>query len=117
MVTKSEVESFLSQLKAKANSHEIVYRPRDKNLQGLADLDIVPFNREEVIFNLTYKDYVSGPNKDSYDHDKPDYYVFGKLIKGEMAYIKLSLGVLNKPVDCMSFHKAEHKLTFPVLKN
>jgi hypothetical protein len=117
MATKSEVESFLSQLKTKAKTYKIVFRNRDKNIQGLADLDILPFKREEVILNLSYQDYVSGPNKDSHDPDGPDYFVFGKSINGGMAYIKISLGRLNKPVDCMSFHKAEHTLSFPVLKN
>lgn len=116
MESRSDVESFLSQLRTKAEHYGIAFRGRDKNTQGLADLDIIPIKRKEIINKLTYKDFVSGPNKDNYEPGAPDYYVFGRLVNGEMAYIKISLGKTNKMVDCMSFHKAEYKLNFPLSK-
>jgi hypothetical protein len=117
MASKEEVELFLSQLKTKISHFGIAFKPRDKNTQGLADLDILPYHREEFINKLTYKDFCSGPNCDTHNPGRPDYYVFGiKMPNGEWAYVKLSPGSLNKRVDCMSFHKAEQKLEFP-LKN
>lgn len=40
MANKQEVEFFLKELKEKIRFFDIVFRPRDKNLQALADLDI-----------------------------------------------------------------------------
>jgi hypothetical protein len=62
---------------------------------------------------LTHENYSSGPNKDTYDASKPDYFEFGLIIKGKEVYIKLSPGLENKPVDCMSFHVAEYKMNYP----
>jgi hypothetical protein len=43
--------------------------------------------------NLKAEDYYSGPNKDTYDTTKPDYYEFGIQIKGKEVYIKISPGL------------------------
>ena len=114
MATKEEVDQFLKDLKDKIRYIEIVFRPRDKNLQALADLDISANRRLEYLMNLKAEDYYSGPNKDNYDPTKPDYFEFGILIKGEEVYIKISLGSPNRAVDCMSFHLAEFPMTYPL---
>jgi hypothetical protein len=117
MPVKEDVEQFLNALHGKMKSFEIRYRPRDKNLKSLADLDIPGNERRKVIFSLTYEDCFSGPNEDTYmKPPMPDYYEFGKEIKGYTVYIKINLGRTNKPIDCMSFHIAERPITYP-LKN
>jgi hypothetical protein len=116
MVAKQEVEQFLRTLKEKIRCLEIRFRPRGKNLQALADLDITANNRLEYIMNLKAEDYYAGPKNDTYDTALPDYYEFGIRIKGIEVYIKISSGLTNKPVDCMSFHPAEFPMTYP-LKN
>lgn len=67
--------------------------------------------------DLTTVNYFSGPNKDTYDPEKPDYYEFGIKIKKKEVYIKISLGLANKRVDCMSFHIAEHQIVYPLKLN
>lgn len=114
MATKQEVELFLIELKDKIKYFEIVFRPRDKNLQALADLDITPIKRLECIMNLKAEDYYAGPKKDTYDPTRPDYYEFGVKIKGVEVYVKINKGLTNKPVDCMSFHPAEFSMTYPL---
>ena len=42
----------------------------------------------------------------------PDYFESGIDVKGTEVYIKISLGLHNKRVDCMSFHKAEKPITY-----
>lgn len=113
MATRAEVEYFLQQLRDKMRFFEVVFRPRDKNIDTLAELDLIPKARIEYLKNLTLEDYYTGPNKDTHDDKRPDYFEFGINIKGEEVYIKISLGLLNKPVDCMSFHKAERPITYP----
>lgn len=114
MATKQQVELFLKDLTDKIRYMDIAFRPRDKNLDALADLDITPVKRIEYLMNLKMEDYYSGPNKDTYDTSKPDYYEFGIQIKGKEVYIKISHGLPNKRVDCMSFHVAEYPMTYPL---
>lgn len=116
MATKAEVEQFLKELKEKIRFFEISFRPRGKNLQGLADLDITAIKRLECIMNLKAADYYAGPKNDTYNTTLPDYYEFGIQLKGVEVYIKISKGLENKPADCMSFHTAEFPMTYP-LKN
>ena len=114
MGTQQEVELFLKDLTDKIKHLEIAFRPRDKNLDALAELDITPVKRLEYLMNLKAEDYSSGPNKDTYDPTKPDYYEFGIQIKGREVYIKISLGLINKRVDCISFHPAEFLMKYPL---
>jgi hypothetical protein len=117
MATKQEVELFLSHLKDKIRVFDVVFRPRNKNLEDLVALDISALDRKEYLLHITIEDYYSGPNKDTYDSSKPDYYEFGILIKGKEVYIKISSGLPNKPADCMSFHIAERPMNYPLKTN
>lgn len=115
MTTKSEVEEFLRNIKDKIRIFDIAFRPRHKNDGNtLAELDILPKDRLQYIMDLKTENYKSGPLKDTYDPAKPDYYEFGIEVKNKEVYIKLSLGLPNKRVDCMSFHLAEYPITYPL---
>lgn len=116
MATKDEVEIFLQQLREKIRFFDVAFRPREKNTNGLAEIDILPIDRITYLKNLTSDNYYTGPNKDTYDITKPDYFEFGMEINGIEVYIKISLGMTNKRVDCMSFHKAEKPITYPLKK-
>jgi hypothetical protein len=116
MATRAEIEGFLKELKEKIRFFQITFRPRDKNLQALADLDITAIKRLEYIMGLKTENYYAGPKKDTYNATLPDYYEFGIQVKGVEIYVKISNGLTNKPVDCMSFHPAEFPMTYP-LKN
>lgn len=43
----------------------------------------------------------------------PDYWEFGKKVNDKEVYIKINMGNTNNPVICMSFHIAEHKISYP----
>ncbi|HVU96423.1 MAG TPA: hypothetical protein VHE34_14440 [Puia sp.] len=77
MTRREEVEQFLRDLKEKIRCFGIGFRPRDKNLQALADLDITAIQRLEYIMDLKPEDFYAGPKKDSYDAGLPDYFEFG----------------------------------------
>lgn len=116
MATKQEVEQYLVELKEKIRFFEISFRPRVKNLQGLADLDITAARRLECIMNLKAENYYAGPKNDTYNQSLPAYYEFGIKVNGIEVYIKISKGLKNKAADCMSFHPAEFPMIYP-LKN
>ena len=68
--------------------------------------------RTEFIMNQTMTDYYKGPTKDE-NPNRPVYYEFGLIIKGQEVYIKLSLGNFGKSPHCMSFHTSVHPIKYP----
>jgi len=114
MASKFDVEQFLKQLKQHLEIWEVVFINRPKNqLQTLADLEITPKKREEIIKNLTYKDFSSGPKPES-QYTGGEMWIFGKMIKNQELYIKLTISATSQNVICISFHKAEHPMDYPL---
>ena len=113
MVTKQQVEDFLKRLKEKIKVFDIVFRDdRGKNLQTLATLEIAPTYRKQVILNIEPEDYSEGPVVDTLNK-MGEMWVFGKNVKGQEVYIKITLGLPNSSTICISFHIAEHPMTYP----
>lgn len=112
METKEpDVEAFLNDFKVKMNVFSVVYTDREKNLQGLFDLEIRSIDRTEVLKSLMVKDYYKGPTKDNVNG--PDYWEFGRIVNRKEAYIKITMGNENRPVICISFHLAERAIVYP----
>jgi hypothetical protein len=113
MATKQEVESFLKEFKAKMRICDVLFRSdRESNIQALADLDIRPIDRKKVLENLRSTDYSEGPLEETL-HGGSNMWVFGKDIKEQEAYIKISMGTANTPVICISFHTSKFKMNLP----
>jgi len=81
----------------------------EKNNNALAMLGLMPGVRKEVIRNLNYRNYVSGPDT---DRDVPGQviWVFGAFYEGTEFYVKL---VLSGEAKCLSFHFPEYKMIYP----
>lgn len=114
MVQKWKVELFLNEFK-KCWPPKCFVANRDKNNQCLADLMLTPKLREEIVLTLTSQDYVAGPLP---DEDKPndEVWIFGKNIdEGSEIYIKLKIFTAQNKYfgKCISFHRAESKLSYP----
>lgn len=112
--TNEKVKSFLKRLKAKINLYDIIYEDeRPKNTQTLATLELRPYEREEIIKNLSVNDYSEGPKPEDYFGGDSEMYVFGKVVKKQEIYIKVTLGQSNNSVICISFHIAEFPMDYP----
>lgn len=112
--TKEEVASFLKRLKVLADIYGIIYEDdRPKNVQTLASLELKPFERDDIIKNLSVEDYSEGPKPEEFFGGDSEMYVFGKLVKNQEIYIKITLGNSNSSVICISFHIAEYTMEFP----
>ena len=110
---KEDVELFLCRFHEKMKVFGILFRDdRDKNQKTLEALEITPVFRRVVIENLTPQDYVEGPLIDTL-YQRGEMWVFGKDIKGRDVYIKITMGMANSQTICISFHLAEHPLTYP----
>lgn len=90
----------------------IIFRDdRNKNIQTLLDLEITPKYRDDIIRQLESTDYIDGPIEDTLN--KLGFlWVFGKEVKGQEVYIKITMGINNSSAICISFHIAERKLRY-----
>lgn len=112
MNKEDEVLRFLKCFKDKARIFGILFRDdRGKNTQTLLDLEITPMKRIEIIMNLEVTDFIDGPLKDTL-YKISDMWIFGKTVKKKEVYIKISMGTNDNSAICISFHIAEHKLTY-----
>lgn len=115
MADKSTVKYFLQELKQSIKIWGIIFSNRPKNsIQNLADLSITAKMREEIILNLEVEDYSEGPLAES-QQGGVEMWVFGKIIKGQQIYIKLTISKATGGAICISFHKAEFPMEFPLM--
>jgi len=116
MADKSVIKSFLQELKVIIKTLGIIFSNRPKNsIQNLADLGITAKMREEIILSLEVRDYSEGPFEET-QQGGTEMWVFGKVIKRQPVYIKLTISKMNGGAVCISFHKADFPMVFP-LKN
>lgn len=111
MANKTDVETFLSTFKAKLEIFDVVFLNRDKNLRTLIDLEITNVQRRLLLKDLKVEDYYRGPTKDV--DSGPDLWEFGRILKHKEVYIKITIGLMNRPVICISFHLAERAIVYP----
>ena len=114
MSTEKEVDVFLKDFKTKMGIWDVLFRDdRGKNAQALAALELRPNERKAVLESLTAKDYSQGPIEEKL-YGGSDMWVFGKTIKKQEVYIKITLGAMGASVIFISFHLAEHKMHYPL---
>jgi len=114
MVKSKEVEHFLKEFKQKMKIWDVLFRDeRGKNAQALADLELRASDRKKVLEDLKVEDYCQGPLAETL-YKGADMWVFGRVIKKKQVYIKITMGYKGASVLCISFHVAEHDLTFPL---
>lgn len=117
MITKEEVEKFLENFYLKVKIFGIRFRDdRGKNRDTLLELEITPRYRETVVMSLKWNDYSEGPITDVLNHNG-EMWVFGKDVKGEEVYIKITMGAPGSHTICISFHTAEHPMRYPFKNN
>ena len=117
MATRSEVEAFLSLFKVKIDIWGVVFLDsREKNMKALADINITPDQRIEEVKSIQVEHYSEGPITDLLN-GFGEMWVFGKDVKGVETYIKVTLGQPNLKTICISFHRTEHPMTYPLKAN
>ena len=110
----AEITAFLRDFKRLAQN-KFVFIRRKKNLDSIAQLGVKIRHVKNLILQLTYRDYVSGPKKDR-DRKKGNIWEFGAKIDNEEVYIKLSDDFGHGIAKCISFHKAEFKMDYQYKK-
>ncbi len=116
IATIAEVERFLNAFHQKVEVFDIIFfDDRDKNRHALADLDITPRDRKDIVKTITKEDYSEGPIKNLLNQFG-DLWVFGKDVKGQEVYIKICYGQPDRSTICISFHVAEFPMNYPYKK-
>ena len=116
---KDDVKIFL--LKAKkliSVGRYDFFDKKEENMKTLVALGYKTYHMKQEILSLTPQNYYRGPTE---DYDKDNYkgqhiWECGKIIQAQEIYIKLKKRK-NKGGDeiaCMSFHKAQYKMTYPL---
>jgi len=114
MATNDEVEVFLKDFKVKMGVFSIVFKDdRGKNRQALLDLGITPIDRVEYIKQLKVKNYFKGPTENYENNAAGSLWEYGTDVNSKDVYIKITMGMKNKPVICISFHIAEYPIVYP----
>ena len=112
---KVQVAIFLKEFKKLATEGGGLYIVnRKKNRDALINLGLTNNNRKEVLLSLSVKDFCAGPKQDK-DRDGV-IWEFGKTIDAHGIYIKLKVAEVGdeKLAKCISFHKAEFTLCYPL---
>ncbi len=113
MTEKKDVDRYLKNFKIKMGIYDILFLDdRGKNMQALHDLELTPAMRRQYISSLKVEDYSEGPLEEKMRGILP-MWVFGKSIKGNEVYIKISMGQENSNTICISFHVSEHPINYP----
>ena len=86
---------------------------REKNRKALFDLDISRLERLEIIKSIETEDYSDGPIADELNLGT-EMWIFGKDVKGIEVYIKITMGGFNGRTICISFHRAERPMDYPL---
>ena len=119
MATRVEVLDFLNLFKGCVTLERWHVRDREKNRQGLIDLNITPAERRDILLQLIPEDYVGGPKPDDTDNSK-EVWEFGREIGGTQVYIKLRVAEDPRHRNVYhalvwSFHPAKHPLRYPLM--
>lgn len=112
---QADITLFLKQFKMIAQSRFQLI-PRQKNMKDLARLGISRTDAKNTIFQLTYRNYVSGPSKDI-GNKKYNVWVFGAVVGSSEIYIKLSDDFRGNAAKCISFHETDSKCSYPYKRN
>ena len=108
MASFEEVQRYLNDFQIKFKVFGILFRDyRKKNAKALLKLEISTEQRKKIIESIKVEDYSEGPLDDTL-YGISSMWVFGKAIKGTEVYIKISMGMSNSQVICISFHDAAH---------
>ena len=83
-------------------------------MSGLEEIQIflTDFHVKMNIWGVVRSDYSQGPIPDKLQGGA-DLWVFGKIVKGKEIYIKITMGIKGAQVICISFHIAEHRMSYP----
>ncbi|HIE02774.1 MAG TPA: hypothetical protein EYP59_21250 [Thiotrichaceae bacterium] len=110
---QTSIEHFLAEFKEIAQEKGVIFWPRPENISMMSLLGLTrSIVTTDILLNLTKGDYCGGP---LHEEGHPDAWCFGKSIKGQEIYIKLTIQEKKKRKNaiCISFHESTKHLSYP----
>ncbi len=93
---------------------DVLFRDdRGKNSSTLIELELPPIERKKILDSLKIENYSDGPIEEKL-YGGSDMWVFGKEVKSNEIYIKITMGSFGNSVICISFHIAEYEMQYPL---
>jgi hypothetical protein len=105
--SRDEVEIFLKTARMAIDNGRFTFIPRRKNIKSMARLGLSLTNILDELYDLTYNDYVSGPEPDDDRHEKDPVWIFKTVVLHDSFYIKIKIFLENN-LKIISFHIAEY---------
>jgi hypothetical protein len=103
--SKSDVDDFLSEVFSLVRSEDYEPANRKKNIDTLALLGWKWKEAVDALLELSYSDYVSGPDPDRGFPNGDNVWVFKKVCENKTIYIKLQIMTHPcKKLFIFSFH-------------
>lgn len=116
MTLKTDVGRKLFKIKYIINNHSkrVKIKNTDKNTEAKDKFDYEDEEIIEEINSLEAENFVKGAEAD-WDGSKGEVWIFGKMFKEVMFYIKIKIIKLDdgEELIIISFHPAERELRFP----
>ncbi len=109
---QTSIEHFLAEFKEIAQEKGVIFWPRPENISMMSLLGLTrSIVTTDILLNLTKGDYCGGP---LHEEGHPDAWCFGKSIKGQEIYIKLTIQEKKKRKNaiCISFHESTKHLSY-----
>jgi hypothetical protein len=102
--TKAEVTEFLKEFKFKLDFWGlIIEEDRKKNYETRNFLEISKEQIKQELRTLQETDF-SEAKVEEFGVYGTEMWIFGKIVKGQEIYIKITLGYPNSQTFCISFH-------------
>lgn len=103
--SQADVENILHDMRDALQQGKFLFVKRQKNMDTLSALGILQSEVRDELLDLTFSDYVNGPEVD-YDYPRSDrLWVFKRGIGGHIIYIKLKVEYkTDGKVRVISFH-------------
>ena len=102
---QSDVEQFLNDMRAGINAGKATLIPRGKNLKTLARLGLLPKDVFQEAINLSFANYICGPEIDNDFPQTDKLWIFKTMIDSSCIYIKVKVEYQdNGKVKFLSFH-------------
>lgn len=89
--SREDVNVILQNMRCALDAKNCRGTPRKKNVDTLALLGWVWEDAADELYNLSYSDYVRGPEVDREYPTDSEFWIFKREIQGQIIYIKFKL--------------------------
>lgn len=102
---RMSVEQVLRDLRDAIRVNRVDFIQREKNMKTLARLGLLVSDVYDELMNLTFSEYISGPEEDRDRPSSDKLWIFKKRVCGELLYIKFKIEYQTDGLlKVLSFH-------------